>query len=114
MGEKELNEMKKYMSEEEFVEFVSALELYQRNQIEKIGEEVISRLKRGNSEYGESNGYAAKIVKIFRTISGKEFTVDDYYLLMIITKLVREYNKSKYDNILDLAGYSLLWLKFKK
>lgn len=113
MGEKEEIVLENLLGDK-YYECKTALQIMQEQEIEDVVHETLTRLKKGNSEYGESNEYAARIVKAFRTLTKKELTVDDYYLLMILTKIVRETNKNKYDNVLDIAGYALLWLKYKK
>lgn len=113
MGEKEEVVLECLLGDEHN-EYKTALLLLQEQELERVGKEVVERLKKGNIEYGESNEYVAKIVSAFRTLTKKDFTIDDYYLLMLLTKIAREVHSHKKDSLLDLAGYALLWLKYRK
>ncbi|MEM4337096.1 MAG: DUF6378 domain-containing protein [Candidatus Woesearchaeota archaeon] len=99
-------------------DFVSADILYAEEVDKKLVKSIDilkRRLLKGRTEYGDSIEETDTILKIFNTITNKQLTSDDYYLLMILTKIIRDYlgtNKNgKFDNILDIAGYSCLWLK---
>lgn len=67
------------------------------------------------NERGQQNGYdngeersAAKIAKVFNTITGRDLTEQEAWLFMICLKLVREGNKHQTDNCVDMANYAFL------
>lgn len=76
-----------------------------------ILEEVQDTLK----ERGTQNGYdadkersAAKIAKVFNSLTGRDLTEQEAWTFMICLKLVRNQNKPRRDNIVDLIGYAAL------
>lgn len=76
-----------------------------------ILEEVQDTLK----ERGNQNGYdkdkersAAKIAKVFNALTGRDLTEQEAWTFMICLKLVRNQNKPRRDNIVDLIGYTAL------
>lgn len=99
-------------------DFVSADILY-AEKVDKLlvdsADLVKTRLLRGRVQYGDSLEEIKKIVDAFNLITNKNLTEDDYFLLMLLTKSVRDYlgeeKNGKFDNILDIAGYSTLWVK---
>ena len=50
-----------------------------------------------------------RIVKLYKELTGKEFTEHDGYMFMICLKLIRMQKNPKIaDNYIDLAGYAQL------
>ena len=58
------------------------------------------------SEYGDPKNNYAKIALMYNLITGDNIHGKDVAIIMIITKLVREGNKHKEDNLIDLCGYA--------
>lgn len=58
------------------------------------------------AEYGSVTDSFAKVAKIWSAITKTEITPAQVGLMMIALKLVRESNKHKRDNLVDIMGYA--------
>ena len=58
-------------------------------------------------EYGKMSDSFPKIAQVWSAILGTEVTANDVALMMIGLKIIREKNRHKDDNILDIYGYGI-------
>ena len=62
------------------------------------------------SNYGSFTDNAQRIMAMYNILTNnREAGQKGYPAFMIITKLVREFNKHKSDNLEDIQGYAKLW-----
>lgn len=61
-----------------------------------------------NDDYGPPKQHLESVALIASELIGKELTPDDIIVVMLAMKLVRERNKHKSDNLVDIAGYVAL------
>jgi hypothetical protein len=62
-------------------------------------------------DYGHPSENMSHIAMIASAILGREISYEDVVVIMIATKLSRQMNRHKRDNLVDLAGYSWVWSK---
>jgi hypothetical protein len=59
------------------------------------------------ADYGTPKDNYGHIAEIYNAIRGfKKASAEDIVYMMIATKLARQQNKSKRDNLIDLCGYT--------
>ncbi|MBD3261043.1 MAG: hypothetical protein GF334_05075 [Candidatus Altiarchaeales archaeon] len=67
-------------------------------------------LKEREDSYGDFKDNARKTTKMFNILTdNRPCGCKAYPAFMIITKLVREFNKHNKDNLDDIQGYAKLW-----
>jgi hypothetical protein len=62
-----------------------------------------------NADYGDHERESERVAAIWNVlVDGKEITADLVDMMMMTLKMVRETNRHKHDNIVDIVGYSML------
>lgn len=94
---------------------LSVYSVYQDKPTVSIQKGVLEEVQDTLKERGNQNGYdadkersAAKIAKVFNALTGRDLTEQEAWTFMICLKLVRNQNKPRRDNIVDLIGYAAL------
>jgi len=64
-------------------------------------------------DYGDMQQSFDNIAKMWSVITGTEISARQVGLMMISLKVVRDNNKPKRDNVVDIVGYSYLLSKLK-
>ena len=59
-----------------------------------------------NKDYGHPRENFGDIAMMWSIYKGVEFTARDVAMMMILTKVCRDKNKPKEDNLVDIAGYA--------
>lgn len=64
-------------------------------------------------DYGDMQKSFDNIAKMWSVIAGAEISARQVGLMMIALKLVRDNNKPKRDNVVDVAGYAFCVSKLR-
>lgn len=64
-------------------------------------------------DYGDMQQSFDNIAKMWSVIAGTEISARQVGLMMISLKVVRDNNKPKRDNVVDIAGYAFCTSKLK-
>ena len=72
--------------------------------ITAIAEELVNGPRQ--ADYGHPLDNFTQIAELWTTMLGRKFTAEEVGLMMIATKLSRELNAPKRDNLIDMAGYA--------
>ena len=59
-----------------------------------------------NKDYGHPKESTEKTAALWTAYLGHTITPDDVCMLMILLKIVRQKNRYKRDNLIDIAGYA--------
>lgn len=72
----------------------------------QILEEALEVVRDRQGSYGHPRDHWAKTIGMINLHFGTDFDPKDWGTMMIFDKLARESNKSKRDNMVDVAGYA--------
>ena len=85
--------------------------MHEQKSILQEAEEIVNGDRQ--QDYGDMQQSFDNIAKMWSVIAGTEISARQVGLMMISLKDVRENNKPKRDNVVDISGYSYLLSKLK-